>query len=62
MEIEIRSHDLSEEQRDEFRRAAEEDGGEAVVEWEGAPHMVTSRRDRDGVELFVLEPIPRPFG
>ena len=61
-EFEIHAHELSEEQRTTFRRAAGERGAAAVVDWEGRPHLVNAARGRDEDETFVLEPIPRTFG
>lgn len=61
-EVVVIGKDLDEEQRRAFRRAAGKQGVEAVVEWQGHPHMVTKvEPGREGDE-FTLEPIPRPFG
>lgn len=61
-EVIVSHDDLTDEQVSEFRHAATQRGVDAVVEWDGAPHMVTCVERVDGVERFTLEPIPRPFG
>lgn len=58
----VTSDDMTEEQAEAFRRAAGTRGVEAVVDWNGRPHVVTAWRQDDDVDEFTIEPIPRPFG